>query len=559
MKPEEIVGRTHALKAQRANVQDIWDQITQFIAPYRGRFFKDEGSENSVGWRQPWVYDSTAIMASQALSAHLHSRLTSPAFRWFGLRFRTDLLNDDREASEWLDECSKRMFDALQDSNFNVQAQEGYQDLVDFGTSFTFQEIEQDRDGNYLGINFSTIPIKECFFDQCAKGQLLNFYRVVDMTPLQIYNKFGEDTPEWLREKALDPATDPDEKEALVFCIYKRFEIDEYSVDLSKPLDPAKRPYGYRWVVQKSAEPVGGIGGYYEMPVYAPRWRTTSDSKWGSSPSMVALSDVLTLNRLIEFVIQSAEKVIDPPTLTTERGLISDLDLNPAGLTVVRDINEIAPYESKARFDVSYEEIKRIRDQIREYYMTDQLQLPPMEGTPATATEISARVGQLEKLIGVTLGRLMSDWLSPMISRTFNVMYRAGQLPDMPQIVLDNVQDYDIEYVGALARTLQQDQVDAVDRWLMQIANAAQLNPDVLDIPDWDAMLKGTGKMVGVAAKFIKGDQQIKKERGERAAMQKAASEAQLMQETGKGMQDMGAGMDAMPPPQMPDDMGAPQ
>lgn len=555
MKPQDIVNRCRKLHSQRMTIQEIWNQITLYIAPYRGRFFKDERSEHSIEWRQPWVYDSTAIMASQALAAHLHSRLTSPSFMWFGLRFRTDTLNDNREASEWLDECARRVYNSLQDSNFNVQSQEGYQDLVDYGTSFTFEEEETDYEGDFLGLNFSTVPLKEAFFEQDAKGQVLNFFRRVEMTYLQIVEKFGYDNvPEWIQAKADDPECPPDEKEIVIFGIYRRFDIDKFNQNLAATTPPNERPYGYCWVLDRDSSKISEEGGYYEMPVFAPRWRTTSSSKWGNSPAMVALSDVLTLNRLIEFVIQSAEKVIDPPTLTTERGLISDLDLNPAGLTVVRDVNEVVPYESKARFDVSYEEIKRIRDQIREYFMVDQLQLPPMEGTPATATEISTRVAQLEKLIGPTLGRLMSDYLDPLIGRTFNILFRAGQLPEMPQIVQDNAGDYDIEYVGALARTLQQDQVDAVDRWLLQIGTAAQLNPDVLDIPDWDAMMKGTGKMVGVPAKFIKGDDDIKNDRKEREAMQRAQMEGELMQGLGKGMQDMAGGMSAMSGQSTPDE-----
>lgn len=539
MKPQDIVYRLRKLSSDRQTINEIWDQIVRYIAPYRGRFFKDERNEESIEWRQPWVYDSTAIMASQALAAHLHSRLTSPSFRWFGLRFKEEELNQNREAGEWADKCSALIFSELQASNFNVEIAECYQDLVDFGTAFLFEEEEVSLEtGESKGLNFKAIPIKECFFETDHKGQVYNFYRRLEWTPIQIYDKWGDQCPQWIIDAATDPEHPPEEKEIVVFCIWRRSEISLDDIDLTKPLDPKKRPYGYRWVLEKDASVISDEGGYYEMPAYVPRWRTTSSSIWGNSPSMVAISDVLTLNRLVELVIQSAEKVIDPPTITTDRGLIGDLDLNPAGLTVVRDINEMKPYESGARFDVSYQEIQRFRDQIREYFMIDQLQLPKMEGTPATATEISARVSQLEKLIAPTLGRLTTDMLDPAISRTFNILYRAGKLPEMPDIVA-KTGDIEIEYVGALARSLQQDQIDGVDRWLFSVSQAAQMNPDVLDIPDWDVMFKGTGRMLGVPAKFMRSDQDITKDR------EKRAKEAQRMQE-GAAMQEMGKGMEAM-------------
>lgn len=548
MKPENIVLRQRKLESERKTVDDVRNEITRYIAPYRGEFFKDDRSENSVSWRMPWLYDSTAVMASQSLSANLHSRLTSPTMRWFGLRFRNDELNLNNDAASWADEAASRIFNALQDSNFNVEAAEAYQDLVDFGEAVVFEEEDKKPDDDeWYGVDFTAVPIKECFFEQDAKGQIYNFYRKMERTPIQLLDKFGDSCPEWVRELAEDPATQPDHKETVIFCIWTRAGIDKRKLDLTKPLDVDKRPCGYQYVLQKDATPLTSVGGYYEMPVFIPRWRTTSSSKHGNSPSMIALPDVLSLNRLIEFVIQAAEKVIDPPTLTTERGLMSDLDLNPAGLTVVRDIDEIRPYVSGARFDVSYQEIQRFRDQIREYYMLDQLMLPPMEGTPATATEISARMAQLEKVIAPTLGRLIKDFLDPLISRTFNIMMRNGQLPEMPAVLLENANtDFDVEYVGALARSLQQDMVDGVDRWIMQIGNAAQLNPEVLDIPDWDELFRGTGRALGVPAKYMKGRNDIKTEREQRKQEQSQMIEGQTMEQLGKGMQAMGEGEAAL-------------
>ena len=66
MDGKEIRARYDRLKQLRQTVNETWDQIERFIAPYRGRFFKDERSENSIEWRKPWIYDSTAIMAAQS-------------------------------------------------------------------------------------------------------------------------------------------------------------------------------------------------------------------------------------------------------------------------------------------------------------------------------------------------------------------------------------------------------------------------------------------------------------------------------------------------------------
>ena len=149
----------------------------------------------------------------------------------------------------------------------------------------------------------------------------------------------------------------------------------------------------------------------------------------GNSPAMIALPDIMTLNQLVELIIRSSEKVVDPATLVTERGLISDLDLTPGGMTVVRDIEgSVKPYESRARFDVSELQREKLKDSVNRAFYVDQLQL---KDSPAmTATEVQVRYELMQRLLGPTLGRLMSDFLDPLLSRTFSIMYRNGALPE---------------------------------------------------------------------------------------------------------------------------------
>lgn len=533
MKNEEIISRLGKLEALRANVQDTWDEIERYIAPYRGKFFRDDRSELEAEWRRPYVYDSTAISASQSLAASLHSSLTSPKVKWFDLRFRDQELNDRPEAVKWLDAVSDIIYKTLQDSNFTVQAGETYQDLVDFGTSVITEEAESEE--NWQGINFVSVPLKEAYFEQDYKGNIQNFYRKIQMTAVQLVSKFGTDVPDWVNEWAADPEK-ATRRISVVFCIFRRTSIDATTINLHRPIPPDQRPYGFRWMTFDSKEPLGQDGGYYEMPAYVPRWRTTSGSMWGNSPAMVALSDTITLNKLVEMLIGAMEKVIDPATITTERGLLGDLNLNAGGLTVVRSLDDIKPFESAARFDVSYQEIQRYRDQIREYFMIDQLMLPPMQGTPATATEIAARISQLERLIGPTLGRLQTDFLDPCISRTFNILMRAGQFPAPPDIVTDSPSGLDIEYVGALARSQQQDQVNSVERWLMTLTQVGQITPEVLDVPDWTELTRGMGFALGVPARFMRSKADVKRIRDQREQQQQAMIEAQIAETQGNAM-----------------------
>ncbi len=541
MKNEELIGRFRSVKTQRLQVQDTWDHIEKYIAPYRGSFFKDERSENSVAWRRPWVYDATGVMAAQNLASSLNSRLTSASTKWFGLRFRSDELNDNNEALVWLEECGKRCFDALQDSNFNTEVNETYQDLVCFGTSVLLEELNTD-DSKTAALNFKSVPIKECYFEQDHSGGILNFYRHLQWTAKQIKDYFGDDfIPQHIVDEINNDSADPSKKYDILFSIYRRqsIKINPSATVLAKE----KRPFGFKYVLINSAETLGEEGGYYEMPAFVPRWRKTSDSMWGNSPAMIALSDVLTLNRTIELNLTAVEKNLDPPTITTSRGLIGDLDLTAGGLTTVRDMNEIQPFQTNARFDVTYQEMNRLRENINSYFFIPQLILPPMEGTPATATEITVRMQQLEALIGPTLGRLQTDMLDPMVSRTFRILFRAGMLPDVPDIVRELGGDVDIEYTSPFAKTQEASNLQALDMWLSKIANYGQLKPELLDIPDWDEAFKQLAAMDNVPAKVMRSIEDIEAQRAEQQARMQQMEAGAAMEQMGKGMEAMQNGM----------------
>ena len=156
----KIIKRFDALHSQRRTVEQTWQWIERFIMPYRGKFFKEQMSEHEVEWQgYTNVYDSTAISSCKRLASAIHAAVTGSGFQWFHFRFRDDDLNKDNLAKAWLEDSAKRVYDALKDSNFDVQIAETYLDLCGYGTSILIEEVEDEKE--WTGIDFQTIPIRE--------------------------------------------------------------------------------------------------------------------------------------------------------------------------------------------------------------------------------------------------------------------------------------------------------------------------------------------------------------------------------------------------------------
>lgn len=519
MKGNEIVARYDSLKSDRSNIEMTWQAISDLMMPYRGEFFKDNSiSENSIEWRKTrQIYDSTAPMAIQTLAASLHGSLTSPATQWFEMVFRDPEIQKDREAAIWLQNAAKGVYQDLQDSNFNLEANETYTDLVGYGSSILFEEYDE-KDSELV---FNSIPVLECFFEQDHKGRLYRFYRRLKWTATQIVAKFGrEGLPSTILAKADSPSSAIDKFEVL-FAVYKR--KDKESADPTKVLAPKERPYGMKYVLQATGQCLGEEGGYYEMPAFAPRWRKTNNSVWGNSPAMIALPDVITLNELVMLILLATEKVVDPATLTTERGLLSDLDLSAGGLTVVRTLDDMKPYESRARFDVSELQRSQLQQSIRSIFYVDQLEL---KDSPAmTATEVQVRYELMQRLLGPTLGLLQHDFLNPMIERTFLIKLRNGDFGEIPEAAAGAA--FDVSYTGPLARAQKLDQISAVERWVGTLAGLAEVNPGLLDIPDWDAMGIGMADLLSVPANYVRSTSKITAERKKKEQAQNQQAEVE--------------------------------
>jgi len=543
MDGKEIRKRFDALVSQRKTVEDVWETINKLVVPFRGDFFRDINTEHAVTWRDNReIFDSTAVDATNTLAASIHGSLTSPAIRWFELAWRQTDLNDDKEARQWLEEAAHKCFTALQDSNFNLEANETYIDLVSYGTSMIIEEVIE-KNGKFVKLNFQSVPIEETWFEQDHTGQAHRTYRRYMWIATQIVTKFGEEGVSESMYKQSLTAQAMDKKHAVIMCIYPR--KDKEDADTSKTLSPKERPWGMKHILHSDAYELGEEGGYYEMPAFVPRWRKTSKSMWGHGPAMIALPDILTINSLVELILKATEKVVDPPTKVTERGLLSDLDLEPAGLTVVRSMDSMEPYESGARFDVSQLQRESLKQSIRSIFYVDQLELK--ESPAMTATEVQTRYELMQRLLGPTLGRLQSDYLDPLVQRTFNILYRAGQFGELPAIITEESNgELDIIYTGPLVRAQRADIASGVSRWVASLAELSQVAPEVLDLPNWDEIGKELGSLEGVPAKLMHSDAEIKKIRKDRAAAQERTEQGMEDEQVGKGMKALGEGETAL-------------
>jgi hypothetical protein len=539
--------RLLSLKTDRSNIEGIWDQIDRFILPLGGAQRVTEGAnESGIRWGRQEVWDITAIDGAQKLAASIHGSVTSPAIRWFRLTFRDKNLAEDQEASTWLDKVGDIAFDALQDSDFNTEVASAYLDLVAACTMVNVVEAKGDGT-KWKGLDFTAVPVREAYFEEDSEGGVFRFYRSLEWTPVQIVEKFEDaktPVPEHVAQKALLPEGGIT-KLKVCFVIYER-EGEQYEANEKKfPLLPELRPYGSCYFLEDTGEQLGDEGGYYEMPVFVTPWERTTGSRWGHGPGITALPTVKYLNAMMELTKGAIALAVDPPLAATEYGLMSDMHREPGGITVVRSKEDIFPLNGtiQARPDLGLKDIADLREQVRRLFHVDELQL---KDSPAmTATEVQVRYELMNRVMGSTLARIQSSFLSKMIQCVVGILFRSGQLPPMPAQVKKSGGATTIEYQGPLSRAQRTDEVAAIERLAAYVAGLAKLFPEVSDIFDPNQAVRNIAKRLGVPSDTLASDAELAKKRKAREAAQRAMVQAEVQRAQGEAAQQQADAMRA--------------
>jgi len=537
--------RFDALDADAKFVRGVQNELEKYVVPYRGRMFQKDVTEGSVEWDKYDHYDDTAVTAASILSASIHGAVL-PNLQWFYMRFKDDDIQNDNEASNWLDDCARRTYHAIDDSNFSLESDELIIDMTGFGHGFMVHESGGDDDEE---LNFSMVPMKEALFQEGYQGAVEFFFRDLEWTASKIVSKFGIDNvPDKIKEAYENPQN-TDTRFNIVFAIYPRHENDD--VDTSKPLAPEMRPWGHVYFMHEGMEIIGEEGGYYENPIYSVPWRTVSGSQWGHGPGHVCLGDIKQLNQHRLMRTRAVEKAIDPANITTERGLLSNLDLGPRGLTVLRDIDALKPYEGRANFSISTEEIQMYRYSIQQAFMIDRLELK--ESPAMTATEVQVRYELMQRLLGPTMGRIKVQWLNRVVENVFQIERRAGRLLEMPESIRELNPEIVIEFVGALATSQKAQQASQLVQFGADMAQLSQPYPDLKYLINQDEFGRELAALKNIPEKVINGIDEALKQKNDDAQLIAKQQRMMEAQQQGATMEAQGKGRQALQEAEAPE------
>ena len=536
---EYIKKRCANLESVRQTWEDHWQEILDYVMPRKAdvTFVRSRGEK-----RTEVLYDSTAITANNLLAASLQGTLTSASLPWFHLKLRDTELNQNRDVQLWLEDAAKRMYEIFNESNFNTEVHELYLDLVSIGTGAIFVE-EGSKGFDKEGIHFNCLHIAEYFIQENINGKVDTLYRKYKLTARQAIQEFGEEN---VGEKILESVKEKPDKEFNFIHAVEPTEDYERAVGKSNTKLPVHSCH-----VCTEDKMVVRTGGYNEFPYLVPRWSKATGEIFGRSPSYNALPDIKTLNKAVEIGLKAWAKAIDPPLLVQDDGVIGRVRMTPAGITVVRHDGAIKPLQIGSNWQITDMKENQLRTSIRQAYYSDQLQL--QDGPQMTATEVQVRYELMQRLLGPTLGRFQSEFLNPLIERTFGIMLRAGALLPEPEVIQG--QKIDVEYVGPLARSQRMEESVAIDRLYELAINVVQIDPSIMDNINHDEAIRLRGDLLGVPKIVLRARDEVEELREQRQQAQQAQQQAEQQQQAAQAALTQGQAMSELGTPEAQEGM----
>jgi hypothetical protein len=512
---KHIISLFDQYKSARTTWEDTWQEVADNLVGRRE--FKTDVYQ---GGRQRLakIYDGTGMRSAQLFASAISSLLTNPSTKWFNLAFADKAMRENYDFQLWLQEVEENIRFAFSrpEARFQPQIHETYTDLINFGTG-GLAVLEDPADGTY----FVSRNLNELYLAENAKGDVDTVFRSFELTARQVEQEYPGESEE---AKRLVERGQPEQKMKIINAIMPNGDFSKGAI--------GPRGMAYSSIHVLNSEGNAQIlreGGFYEKPIMTPRWEKDSGEIYGRGPGIQALPDAKMLNQMNKTMLKAGQKSVDPPLMTSDRGVFGNVRTHAGGNTIVRLDGSgrfpIQELNSPKNFQIGLELIKAKQEDVEGAYHADILEV--FRQPHMTATQVIEISNQVQRILAPVLGRQQNELLEPMVARVLMLEFRAGRLPTPPAGLENPI--VNVEYQSPVARAQQASEKQALLEAAGSIIQLATANPDVLDNLDMDVLTRHIWELGGLPVEVVRSVDDVGAIRQQRAKEQAAQQKAAMM------------------------------
>lgn len=535
---KDYLQRFEQLRDRRDPWEPGWKEATEHANPRRELWDDDERTNNSERGKKVGTksFDSRPRRDAGILKNGLIGYNCNPSSPWWKARIAFEELNEIPYVKDWLEICEKIVYSALHKFGFYEAADEAIQDEITVGhlTMMVDEDVYNQR------INYSTRHPKETWISRGPDGRVNRVYRKLMLTNENAAKMFGKkNLPQNIANQIDD---EPFKENAYLHILEQREDVlPGVSTSDNMPIASVVMAIKDEEIVRES--------GFLEMPAIVAMWSKNSDEWYARSPTTDAIAELKKGSEIFMNLLLSGQLNILKPLNIPER-LRGKEQIIPFGFNYYKNPSEIvSPIDLKSAYPVGKDILEIVHQAIDDLYYTDLFLMLQQAGREMTAREVIERQGEKVALLAGPLTRLNTQFLTPVLQRTWSIAARAGWLPPPPPML---VQAYmqrlqfspgrksdnpiQIEFVGLLAQVQKRYQeMHGVNSELAIIDALGQRKPDVWDNFDLDDLARKIASNSFPQSSIVEIPQRDKARKARAAEMQRqqklveAAEQAKML------------------------------
>jgi len=457
---------------------------------------------------------------------------------------------DVPDIKNYFKEVTIRLADAMDSpkSGLVLALDEYGQDQGCFGTCGIAVLEEEDLDHP---LSYKVWDVKTMCIDENNRGVIDTVYNEMSMTVRKVVQEYGINNVHENVKKAYNDKKYGDKVEVLHVIEPRLKRNTKKQNNKNMPIASIHIDLKNKFVIKES--------GFEEMPVIVARFSKVPEEKYGRSPSMLALPDILELNAIRESRMLATEKNLDPPLMVYDDGSMGggEIDSSSGSVNVISIAGRVSnqkpvePLYTVGEMQSTQLHIEELKQTVTQQYYLDRL-LDLNNETRMTLGEAQLR----NKLRGDSLSSIFSrqelEFFTPLIERSFNVMFNKGLLGvergsmeearaiaagEKPLVIPDAIlkrikagrESYLIQYMSPAKRMMQAEEAQGIMTTWEFAGNLAAAVPEIVDHLDPDVSIKRLAELTGAPASIVRDFESVKAMRQARANMQAQMAELEQL------------------------------
>ena len=528
-KGRQLFRRFEEAKNKRQSYLQIWQEVSNYVLPYRGGFYDIMPNTGAISLydKHVEIYDDTATNALTKAASALYSYTANPATQWFTFRLTTmpsqkkppegmsiSTLMQSFDVKNYLDEISRIVC-----SYINEHLSSPYHGFCQELIAYSISGFLILEDFSEKVLNVQPISAKDLYILNDMYGGVGEVYRTVILTNEQAIALFGQAAGPQILD---DMINNPLKERVFIHAVMPRAIRDE------KKKDFLNMPFASYWLDYQSKRLITESG-YEEFPYCIGRINVPAGYICGFSPAMNIRHTIKSLNKLQKQKLNAGDLALHPAMNVPIDTYINPLSMKPAALNYHEPDAQFRaePMHTIGNFEINIETIRDAREQVRQGMMIDLIEQNDKDNTYQAMQE---QLLQL-KLMSPWQGNLERDALKPLAIRVFRILQRRGGiLPEPPEELKQAFNSgfgLTMDFQSPLAKAQRHFDVSAIERSLAFGAQLAQVGG--MEILNVEKAMRLYTYLLGAPSDILYSEREVKKRQQEAQRQQQMLQQQQMM------------------------------